>query len=97
MSELVKKTLLAGLGAISLSREKAEEIAADLIKRGDLAKSDESKFVREMIDVAEKNKVRLEEKIEDVVAKTLARLDIPTRSEINELKEEIKKLTKKEK
>lgn len=97
MSELVKKTLLAGLGAVSLSREKAEEIAADLIKRGELAKSDESKFVREMIDVAEKNKARLEEKIEEAVAKALARLDIPTRSEINELKEEIKKLTRKEK
>ncbi len=97
MSELIKKTILAGLGAISLSREKAEEIAGDLIKRGELAKNEEAKFVKDLMDIAEKNKARLEEKIEEVVEKTLTRLDIPTRKEINALREEINRLSKKEK
>ena len=97
MSELIKKTILAGLGAISLSREKAEEIAGDLINRGELAKNEEAKFVKDLMDIAEKNKARLEEKIEEVVEKTLTRLDIPTRKEINALREEINRLSKKEK
>jgi len=97
MSELIKKTILAGLGAISLSREKAEEIAGDLIKRGELAKNEEAKFIKDLMDIAEKNKARLEEKIEEVVEKTLTRLDIPTRKEINALREEINRLSKKEK
>jgi len=95
MSDLFKKTILAGLGALSLSREKAEEIAKELIARGEVAKSEEAKFVKDLLDVVEKNKTGLEEKMEKAVEKVLTRLDIPTRKELNELKEEISRLTKK--
>lgn len=97
MTDLIKKTILAGLGALSLTREKAEEISRDLIKRGELAKTDEAKFVRDLMDLVEKNRAGMEEKIEKAVEKAMAKLDIPSRKEINALKEEISKLTKKDK
>ncbi|HOW09966.1 MAG TPA: phasin family protein [Bacteroidales bacterium] len=97
MSDIFKKTFLAGLGAMSLTREKAQEITNDLIKRGELAKTDEAKFVRDLLDLAEKNKSTLEEKIEKAIEKVVAKLDIPTRREIEELKAEISKLSKKSK
>ncbi|NMC38170.1 MAG: hypothetical protein GYA41_07595 [Bacteroidales bacterium] len=97
MTDLIKKTILAGLGALSLTREKAEEISGDLIKRGELAKTEEAKFVRDLMDLVEKNRAGMEEKIEKAVGKALAKLDIPSRKEINALKEEISKLTKKDK
>jgi poly(hydroxyalkanoate) granule-associated protein len=95
MSDLFKKTFLAGLGAMSLTREKAQEITNDLIRRGELAKTDEAKFVRDLLDLAEKNKSGLEEKIEKGIEKVLSKLDIPTRKEVDELKAEIAKLSKK--
>lgn len=95
MSDLLKKSILAGLGALSLSREKAEEIAKELIAKGEVAKSEEAKFVKDLLDVVEKNKTGIEEKMEKAVEKVLSRLDIPTRKELNELKEEINRLTKK--
>jgi len=97
MSDIFKKTFLAGLGAMSLTREKAQEITNDLIKRGELAKTDEAKFVRDLLDLAEKNKSGLEDKIEKAIEKVMAKLDIPTRKEIEELKAEIAKLSKKSK
>ncbi len=97
MTDLIKKMILAGLGALSLSREKAEEISRDLIKRGELAETDEAKFVRDLMDLVEKNKAGLEEKVEKAVEKAMAKLDIPSRKEINALKEEIGKLTGKDK
>jgi poly(hydroxyalkanoate) granule-associated protein len=97
MTDLIKKTILAGLGALSLTREKAEEISRDLIKRGELAKTDEAKFVRDLMDLVEKNRAGMEEKIEKAVDKAMAKLDIPSRKEINALKEEISKLTKRDK
>ena len=96
MADLIKKTILAGLGALSLSREKAEEITKDLIKRGELAKTDEAKFVRDLMDLVKKNKAGLEEKIEKAVRKALAKLEIPTRKDIDDLKEEINKLSRKD-
>ena len=97
MTDLIKKMILAGLGALSLSREKAEEISRDLIKRGELAETDEAKFVRDLMDLVAKNKAGLEEKVEKAVEKAMAKLDIPSRKEINALKEEIGKLTGKDK
>ena len=97
MTDLIKKMILAGLGALSLNREKAEEISRDLIKRGELAETDEAKFVRDLMDLVEKNKAGLEEKVEKAVEKAMAKLDIPSRKEINALKEEIGKLTGKDK
>ena len=95
MSDIFKKTFLAGLGAMSLTREKAQEITNDLIKRGELAKTDEAKFVRDLLDLAEKNKSGLEDKIEKAIEKVMAKLDIPTRKEVEELKAEIARLSKK--
>jgi len=97
MSDIIKKTILAGLGILSLSREKAEEIAKDLIKRGELAKTEEAKFIKDLMARAEKSRLEVEKKIEKIVEKTLAKLDIPTRKELNALKEKVNKLTKQSK
>lgn len=97
MSDLIKKTILLGLGALSFSREKAESITKDLIKRGELTKTEEAKFVRDLMKRAEKSRVEVEKKIEKAVEKTLAKLDIPTRKELNALKEKVNKLTKQSK
>jgi len=94
MSDLIKKTILAGLGVLSLTREKAEDITKDLIKRGEVAKTEEAKFVKDLMERAEKNRVEVEEKIEKVVKKTLVKLNIPTHEEIKELKTKIDKLSK---
>ena len=95
MSDLIKKTILAGVGILSLSHEKAEEIAKNLIKRGELAKTEEAKFIRDLMERAEKSRVEMEKKIEKIVEKTLKKLNIPTRKELDALKAKIDKLSKK--
>jgi len=95
MSDLIKKTILAGLGALSLTREKAEEITKDLVKRGEVAKTDEAKFVKDLMKRAEKNRGEVEKKIEKIVEKTLIKLNVPTRKELDALKARVDKLSKK--
>jgi poly(hydroxyalkanoate) granule-associated protein len=95
MSDLIKKTILAGLGALSLTREKAEEITKDLVRRGEVAKTDEAKFVKDLIKRAEKNKGEVEKKIEKIVEKTLIKLNVPTRKELDALRARVDKLSKK--
>ena len=95
MSDLIKKTILAGLGVLSLSREKAEKLAKDLVKRGELAKTEEAKFAKDLMKRAEKSKVEAEKRIEKIVKEILVRLDIPTRKELDALKTKIDKLSKK--
>jgi len=95
MSDLVKKTILASLGVLSLSREKAERLAKDLVKRGELAKTEEAKFVKDLMERAEKSRIEAEKRIEKIVEKTLIKLNIPTRKELDALKARVDKLSKK--
>ncbi len=95
MSDLIEKTILAGLGALSLSREKAEKLAKDLVKRGELSRNEEAKFVKDLMGQAKKGKIEMERRIEKTVKKFLVKLDVPTRKELNALKARVDKLSKK--
>ena len=97
MSEVIKKTVLAGLGLISLTREKAEEIAKDLIRRGELAETEEAKFVKDLLEKAEKSRGELEKKLEKTVETVLTKLNIPTRKEFEELKARVEEIASQKK
>lgn len=94
MSDIIKKTILAGLGLFSLTKEKAEKMVQDLVKRGEVAKSDGAKIIKGLLKKAEEEKKVLEGKIEEKIRQTLKRLDIPTRKEVEELKKKVAELSK---
>ncbi|MEA1912600.1 MAG: hypothetical protein U9N06_02035 [candidate division WOR-3 bacterium] len=43
MENIIERIFLAGTGVIALTKEKAEKIADDLIKRGEVAKNDRNR------------------------------------------------------
>ena len=49
VAEMIKKAMLAGLGA----QEKAKEFVDELVKAGELSKSDASSLVKEWVSKAE--------------------------------------------
>jgi polyhydroxyalkanoate synthesis repressor PhaR len=52
---LLKNTVLASIGALHVTKDKAEKIIDDLIRRGELDKSDRKKAVIELLEKAEKS------------------------------------------
>ena len=52
---ILKNTILASLGALQVTKEKAEKIIDDLIKRGELDKSERKKAVMELLKKADKS------------------------------------------
>jgi len=52
---ILKNTILASIGALHVTRQKAEKIIDELIKKGDLDKSDRKKAVMELLEKAEKS------------------------------------------
>ena len=97
MSDLIKKTLLAGLGAFSLTREKVEDTIDDLVKRGELSREEKPGMLEDFAKAAEKRQNEVREFVQKEVQKVLKALDIPTRQEINDLREQIEQLRKDEK
>lgn len=96
MLDLVKKALLTGIGIASISKDKVEEIANDLMKQGNMSEKEGRKFVEEMMGYAEKSKGDIENyiniKMDKAIDKAIGRLDLVRRSDIEELQKSIKEL-----
>ena len=97
MQNTIKQIFLAGAGLVSTSKDKAEKIAKELVKKGELAMKDKDKFIDDLVKKAEKTKKSFDKGLEATVKNILKKLDVPTRKEINALKREIAKLKKEKK
>lgn len=95
MMNLTKKMLLAGIGTLSLTKEKADKIADDLIKRGELSKSESKDFVVELLDMAEKEKDRIIEKIKPYIEKELEKMNFASQKSVDDLDKKIDSLENK--
>lgn len=92
MASIFSKAILAGMGALSLTREKVEEVVDDLVKRGEISLDEKQGVLSDLVKAAEKRHDEAQEFIRKEVRKVLNALDIPTRQEFNALREEIEQL-----
>jgi polyhydroxyalkanoate synthesis regulator phasin len=95
MIDLFKKGVFLGLGLLAFTKEKAEALVDELIKRGEAEQSKRSETVNDILSKAKEFEADVEERIQKQIAKTLEKLNIPTKNDFEELKKELKALAKK--
>jgi len=97
--ELLRKVVLAGVGAVAMSRDETEQLVAKLVERGELAQKDAEKLLRDVQsrlrqrrpdvqEQAEKVTIRAQQGMEDF----LNRLNIPSKRDIEDLSAKIAQL-----
>ncbi len=89
VADVIKKAMLAGLGA----QEKAREFVDELVKAGELSKSEGATLVKEWVSKAEENTKDMDHKIKDAIAGAFERLNIPTRDDLSNLDKKIQGLS----
>jgi polyhydroxyalkanoate synthesis regulator phasin len=92
MFETLDKLMMAGLGALSMSKEKAEKIFDEYASKGQAAKEGRSGFVKEVMDSADKTRKELETLVSDQIQKTVSGLHLASREDIARLEEKIDRL-----
>ncbi len=97
--EGIRRVLLAGVGAVSLAQDEAEKFVHKMIERGEIAEKDGRSLITEL---AEKRKQRTQEsskrvsdELEKRMESLLNRMNIPTKSDIEQLSGKVAELTKK--
>jgi poly(hydroxyalkanoate) granule-associated protein len=96
MFETLDKMMLAGLGAISMTRERADKIFDDYVSRGKLEKENRTGFTKALMDAADKNRAELENLIAKQVRETMETLNLPTREDVQRIEQKIDELSKRE-
>ncbi|RJQ46684.1 MAG: hypothetical protein C4538_06330 [Nitrospiraceae bacterium] len=89
INDLMHKALMAGLGV----PEKLKDLIDDLVKKGELSESQGAKLVKEWSDKASKTGDDLNKGLTDFVNKTLEKMNIPTRDEVEKLERKITALS----
>lgn len=94
MLDLIKKSLEAAIGGITLTQEKMKEIADELVVKGHLSKKEGADLLKELKNVAKENQKKIGGLIEDQVRSILKDVGVASSSEIKALKGRIAALEK---
>lgn len=94
MLEMLEKTILAGMGAVSLSQKKAEEFIHELKQRFNVSEEEGKALLEKLQDAVRENQKKLEELAREEVHKTCERMGVVTTEEFEQLRGRIDKLEK---
>jgi len=68
---LLKKTALVGIGLISMTKDKIEELGKQIAKEANLSEKEGRKFVDDLLKNSEKTKKNIEAKMAAEICKNL--------------------------
>jgi polyhydroxyalkanoate synthesis regulator phasin len=81
--------MLAGLGALSMTRERAEKIYDEYVSRGRVERDARSGFVKEVMDSAERTRQELEKLVSDQVQQAVKTLHMATQEDVQRVEREM--------
>jgi poly(hydroxyalkanoate) granule-associated protein len=93
--ESLRRVLLASVGVVALTIEEIGELVDKLVERGEIAEQEGKKLVIEIKEKRKKKTDEAEEVASSRVREALDRMDIPTKSDIEDLSKKIATLSKK--
>jgi polyhydroxyalkanoate synthesis regulator phasin len=92
MQELLKNLLYLGAGAAFVTKEKIEELKDDLVGKGKLTQDEGKQFVDDLLNKSDDVKGKFEEKINEVVAAQLDKVNVAKSDDIADLRAQIQEL-----
>ncbi len=94
MSDLIKKTLLAGVGLALKTWDEVEDLAKELVDKGKMTEKDGNKFVKDLQKRYEETQKKLEARVEKTVKEFLKKANVVTSDELKAVKKEVRELKK---
>jgi poly(hydroxyalkanoate) granule-associated protein len=95
MMELLRRMFLASIGAAVIAQEEIETLVNKLVERGEIAEKDGKKLINEMMDKRKTKTADVTVEINKNVENVLARMNIPTKADVEALGQKINALSRK--
>ena len=95
MFETLDKLMLAGLGALTMTRERAEKLFDEYVSKGQAARDTRSGFVKEVMDSAERTRAEFEKLVATQVRQTVNNLHLATMDDLARIEQKIDQLLAK--
>ena len=95
MRDFVERSVLMSLGLLSLTREKAQGIVDELVKRGEVRRDDSKGMVDRLVQRGEEERGTFRKLIREEVAKVAHDLNLATQADLQALEKKIEALSQK--
>ncbi len=82
LKDLLEQSVLMGLGAVALTRETAQKMVDDMIKRGQAQREEASELVEKLVKRGEQQRDALRKLVRTEVEDALKALNLPTRDDL---------------
>lgn len=92
MVDVLRKLLLAGLGTLDLTEEKAKAVFNDLVARGEMSEGEAKELVSSWAKRAAEQRGRFQAEVEQTVQRSLSAIGIARKAEVEQLKAKISDL-----
>ncbi len=92
MKELVRKAFALGWGALALTREAAEKLVDELVKKGEMGREEARELVNDLLERGKKEREEVQKVIRQEMERVLGELKLPSRDDLSRLEEKIDRL-----
>lgn len=89
--DIIRNAMLLGFGV----QERVKEFVDELVKKGELSESQGAKLVKEWADKAEKNTEDISNSLNDLLKKTIEKMKLPSKEELDKLSQQINTLSER--
>lgn len=92
MTNMIKKGLALGLGLVVTTKEQAEKMVDELVKKGELSREESKEFVEEVFQKGKETQKELDQMINQKMKELLGELNLATKEDIQRLEQRIVQL-----
>ncbi len=89
---LIEKAFLMGIGAAVFAKDKAEELAEELVRRGRMTQEDSESFVGRITHEAEEATSSAQKAVETETAKVVERMGLASKADLERLEAELSEI-----
>ncbi|MDH4206860.1 MAG: hypothetical protein OEV45_15170 [Desulfobacteraceae bacterium] len=94
MLNIIKKSMLTGIGLALIAKDEVEDLAKELVNKGKMSENEGTKFLEDLQKRYDETQKKLEEKVQQAVKDFMKKADVVTGDELKGLKKEIRDLKK---
>jgi polyhydroxyalkanoate synthesis regulator phasin len=95
LAAMLRRVLLAGIGAVALTQEEIEKFVDKLVERGELAQEEGKKVVSDVMEKRKQEAKKSQDELDKRMEVIMDRMNVPSKSDIDALSAKITALGKK--
>lgn len=92
---MFKEFLYAGIGLATITKEKAEEVITELVKKGEMSKEEGKDALNSVFTRMQEESEKLKQKISEQVENAISSMNLVKKAELDEALQRIERLEKR--